>query len=197
MLINMLKIILILFYVGVFSEVKSKTNNVLRLSCEFDPNSIKQKQKDIGYLEDKKIDRDQICRILGCEDIIEVNKNETTINDKYEYRLRNSWFNHQGILLDDFLVTKNNITINTFVSQAYFLDSYFINTATGKTKRTFYRFNDPEFINKINKIQQSKTKKESLYNDNGKLSLKTLKLYSLKPTETFYFKGNCYKGTGV
>ena len=83
MFINMLKIILILFCVGVFFEVKSKTNNVLRLSCEFDPNSIKQKQKNFGDLEDKKIDRDQICRIIGCEDIIEVTKNETTINDKY------------------------------------------------------------------------------------------------------------------
>ena len=193
----MLKIILILFCVGIFFEVKSKTNNLLKLSCEFDPNSIRQNQKNIGYLEDKKIDRNQICRILGCEDIIEVNKNETTINDKHEYRLRNSWFNHQGILLDDFLVTKNNITINTFVSQAYFLDSYFVNRVTGKTERTFYRFNDPELINKINKIEESKTNKESLYNENGKLSLKTLESYSLKPAETFYFEGNCYEGTGI
>ena len=193
----MLKIILILFCVGIFFEVKSKTNNLLKLSCEFDPNSIRQKQKNIGYLEDKKIDRNQICRILGCEDIIEVNKSEITINDKHEYRLRNSWFNHQGILLDDFLVTKNNITINTFVSQAYFLDSYFVNRITGKTKRIFYRFNDPELINKINKIEKSKTKKESLYNENGKLSLKTLESYSLKPAETFYFEGNCYEGTGI
>ena len=197
MLVKLVRFISLLFCIGIYFEVESKTNNVLKLSCEFNPYSIKQKQKNVGFLEDEKIDRDQICNILGCKDIIEVNQYETKINDKYEYRLRNKWFNHQGILLDDFLITKNNVTINTFVSQAYFLDSYSINRVTGKTVRTFYRFNDPDLVNEIYKIQQSKSKKESLYNENGKLSLKTLESYSLKPVETLYFEGNCYEGTGV
>ena len=197
MLVKLVRFISLLFCIGIYFEVESKTNNVLKLSCEFNPYSIKQKQKNVGFLEDEKIDRDQICNILGCKDIIEVNQYETKINDKYEYRLRNKWFNHQGILLDDFLITKKNVTINTFVSQAYFLDSYSINRVTGKSVRTFYRFNDPEFMNKINKIQKNKSNNDSLYNENGKLSLKTLESYSLKPAETLYIEGHCYEGTGV
>ena len=72
------------------------------------------------------------------------------MNDKHngeiEFRLRNFWFDHQGILLDDFLMTENKITINTFVSQAYFLDSYKIDRVSGKTERIIYRFDDPEFF---------------------------------------------------
>ena len=52
-----------------------------------------------------------------------INKNETTINDKYEYRLRNSWFNHQGILLDDFLITENTKDLSDIEVIAYIADT--------------------------------------------------------------------------
>ena len=97
-------------------------------------------------------------------------------NGETEYRLRNSWFNHQGILLDDFLMTEKKITINTFVSQAYFLDSYKIDRITGKTQRTIYRFDDPDFFN-LRKLQENTSTDCPLFNNKGKLSLKIIKSF--------------------
>ena len=94
-------------------------------------------------------------------------------------------------------MTENRITINTFVSQAYFLESYLIDRVTGKTERTFYRFDDPEFFYNIKKLEKSVTSDRPLFNKNGKLSLKTLKSFSLEPWEIFYFEGRCLEGTGV
>ena len=83
--------------------------------------------------------------------------------------------------------------INTFVSQAYFLESYMIDRVTGKTKRTFYRFDDPDFYN-INFKENSKID-QPVFNKKGKLSLKTINSFSLEPWETFYFEGKCLEGS--
>ena len=91
--------------------------------------------------------------------MVEVNVDETIADNKNKYRLRNSWFNHQGILIDDFTMTKNIVTINTFVSQAYYLESYIIDRLTGKTKRTFYKFDYYELLEDINKIESDTEKR--------------------------------------
>ena len=193
----MKKILFILFCLILSDDAFGQPTKILNLSCEYDPDLIKVENKDIGFLEDEKIDRSRICKSFGCKDIVEVRKYDTPTSDNDdEYRLSNSWFNHQGILLDDFLITKNNITISTFVSQAFFLESYHIDKSTGKTKRIFYRFDNADFLNGINKIEES-TESPALYNKKGKLSLKTLKSFSLEPWETFYFEGKCLEGTGV
>ena len=176
-------------------EVHGETKNVLKLSCEYDPNLIKKTTADADSLVSKELDTQQICKSLNCKDIVEVYKNNKSKNED-EYRLRNSWFNHQGILLDDFLLTDNTISINTFVSQAYFLESYLIDRVTGKTKRTFYRFDNPDFFFKIKKLEESTTN-SSLFNEKGKLSLKTIKSFSLEPWEVFYFEGKCLEGVGL
>ena len=59
----------------------------------------------------KKLILQLLCKSFGCNDVVEVNKNDNH-NGETEYRLRNSWFDHQGILLDIFLITENKITIN-------------------------------------------------------------------------------------
>ena len=177
-------------------EVHGVTKNILKLSCEYDPNSIKKTTIDADSLGSEELDTQQICKSLNCKDIVEVYKNNKSKNED-EYRLRNSWFNHQGILLDNFLVTENTISISTFVSQAYFLESYLIDRVTGKTKRTFYRFDNPDFLYKINKLEKSKTKKGSLFNEKGKLSLKTIESFSLEPWEIFHFEGKCLEGVGL
>ncbi len=186
------------FFIILFAtfEVYGKSTNVLRLSCEYDPNLIKKETKNVDSLAIEKLDTMQICSSYNCKDIVEVNT-EKKSNGKAEYRMRNSWFNHQGILLDDFLISKNTISIVTFVSQAYFLESYIIDRITGKTKRTFFRFDDPEFFNDIRKLGKSTKNDKPLFNKKGKLSLKTIKSFSLKPRETFYFEGQCLEGTGV
>ena len=112
-------------------------------------NLIKKKTKDIGFLNNENLDKSQICKFFSCKDTVEVHKFNNKTNDQIEYRLKNSWFNHQGILLDDFLISKNRVTINTFLSQSYFVESYLIDITTGKTKRTFYRFGDPDFFYNI------------------------------------------------
>ena len=177
-------------------EAYSKTTNVLKLSCEYDPKLIKKQTTNIDSSESNKLDTVQICKSLYCKDIVEVNKDNKP-NDEAEYRLRNSWFNHQGILLDDFLITEKTISINTFVSQAYFLESYLIDRVTGKTKRTFYRFDDPDFFFNIKKIEKNATSDSPLFNEKGKLSLKTIKSFSLEPWEIFYFEGKCLEGVGL
>ena len=177
-------------------EAFSNTTNVLKLSCEYDPKLIKKQTTNIDSSENNKLDTVQICKSLYCKDIVEVNKDNKP-NDETEYRLRNSWFNHQGILLDDFLITENTISINTFVSQAYFLESYLIDRVTGKTKRTFYRFDNPDFFYNIKKLEKNATSDSPLFNEKGKLSLKTIKSFSLEPWETFYFEGKCQVGTGI
>tara|TARA_B100000524_G_C23437086_1_gene293738 strand:- start:20 stop:568 length:549 start_codon:yes stop_codon:yes gene_type:complete len=176
-------------------EAHSKTTNVVKLSCEYNPDLIKKKSKNDGFIENKNLDTSQICKSFNCQDTVEIHKNKPS--GEIQFRLKNSWFNHQGILLDDFLMTENRITINTFVSQAYFLESYLIDRVTGKTERTFYRFDDPEFFYNIKKLEKSVTSDRPLFNKNGKLSLKTLKSFSLEPWEIFYFEGRCLEGTGV
>ena len=177
-------------------EVHAETTNVLKLSCEYDPNLIKKKTTTDDSLKKEKINTQQICKSLHCKDVVEVRKDKKS-NTEAEYRLRNSWFNHQGILLDDFLMTENTISINTFVSQAYFLESYLIDRVTGKTKRTFYRFDNPDFFYNINKLEKNSNNKRSLFNEKGKLSLKTIESFSLEPWEIFYFEGKCFEGIGL
>jgi hypothetical protein len=186
------------FFIILFatSEVYGKSTNVLKLSCEYDPNLIKKETKNVDSLAIEKLDTMQICRSYNCKDIVEVNAEEKSKGNA-EYRMRNSWFNHQGILLDDFLITENTISIVTFVSQAYFLESYIIDRVTGKAKRTFFRFDDPEFFDKIRELGNSNKNDKPFFNEKGKLSLKTIKSFSLKPRETFYFEGKCLEGTGV
>ena len=177
-------------------EVHGETTNVLRLSCEYDPNLIKKKSTNADSPESENFNKIETCKSLNCKDIVEVNKIKKS-NDEAEYRLRNSWFNHQGILLDDFLITENTISFNTFVSQAYFLESYLIDRVTGKTKRTFYRFDHPDFFFNIKKLEKSTTNSNSLFNEKGKLSLKTINSLSLEPWEIFFFEGKCLEGVGL
>ena len=193
--VDLKKIFLYLILCASF-EVHAETTNVLKLSCEYDPNLIKKKTTNIDSFENEKLNTQQICKSLHCKDVVEVHKDKRS-NTEAEFRLRNSWFNHQGILLDDFLITENTISINTFVSQAYFLESYLIDRVTGKTKRTFYRFDNPDFFYNINKLEKSKNNKSSLFNEKGKLSLKTIESFSLEPWEIFYFEGKCLEGIGL
>ena len=191
----MRKIIFILICLFNSNIAYSNPKNVLKLACEFDPDLIRKEINGIGFIENDKIDNKQICKNLGCKDYIEVNQYSLS-NSENEYRLRNSWFNHQGILLDEYKTVKDKITINTFVSQAYYLESYTINKITGEAKRSFYSFNDPKFFNAISKLEAN-TKNVPLYNKKGKLSLKTLESFSLKPKEIFHFEGQCFKGLPV
>ena len=191
----MRKIIFILICLFNSNIAYSNPKNVLKLACEFDPDLIRKEINEIGFVENDKIDNKQICKNLGCKDFIEVNQYSLS-NSENEYRLRNSWFNHQGILLDEYKTVKDTITINTFVSQAYYLESYTINKITGEAKRSFYSFNDPKFFNAISKLEAN-TKNVPLYNKKGKLSLKTLESFSLKPKEIFHFEGQCFKGLPV
>ena len=191
----MRKIIAILICLFMSNNAYTNPKNVLKLSCEFDPNLIRKEQNDVGFVENDKIDNKQICESLGCKDFIEVNQYNISKSEN-EYRLRNSWFNHQGILLDDYSTVKDTITINTFVSQAYYLESYTINKITGETKRSFYSFNDPKFFNAVRELEAS-SQNVPLFNKKGKLSLKTLESFSLKPKEIFHFEGKCHKGLPV
>ena len=190
------KLLLILICLLLSYEVDGKSN-ILKLYCEYDQDLIRKKQKDIGFLDGDEIDKQKICKVFGCKDIVEVYEDDSISNEKSEYRLRNSWFNHQGILLDEFSKKENSLTMNTFVSQAYFLESYVIDRNTGITKRIFYRFDDSEFFINLKKIENSNEDKDRLYDKKGKLSLKALELFSLEPKEIFYFEGKCLEGTAV
>ena len=178
-------------------EISSEPKNILKFSCKYDPKLIKKKQKNVDSVKPNEVDRDKICKLFYCEDTVEVSKFTSSEKSDGKYRLRNSWFNHQGILLDEFSMTKDLITINTFVSQAYFLESYEIDRTNGETKRIFYRFDDPDFFYDIQKLEKSSSRKKPLYNKQGKLSLKTLESFSLEPWVIFYFEGKCLEGTGV
>ena len=196
MLISNLKKTFFLLILFISLDAFAQSLNVLKLSCEYNPNLIKKKTKSTNSSDNKDFDSSKICKFLSCTDTVEVNKTITS-NSEIEYRLRNSWFDHQGILLDDFLITKETIMINTFVSQAYFLESYMIDRVTGKTKRTFYRFDDPDFFYNIKKLQENSKIDQPVFNKKGKLSLKTINSFSLEPWETFYFEGKCLEGSGV
>ncbi len=187
------KLIFILLLLYSF-DVDGNSSNILKLSCEYNPDLIKKKSKNTSFTDNKEINRSMICKSFGCKDKLEVIMNDKN-NGEIEYRLRNLWFDHQGILLDDFLMTKDKITINTFVSQAYFLDSYKIDRVTGKTERIVYRFDDPEFFYNLKKLEKNESTDRPLLNKNGRLSLKTLKSFSLEPWEIFYFEGKCLEGT--
>ena len=66
--------------------------------------------------------------------ILLINISNSNADGKDEYRLRNSWFNHQGILIDEFKITKKKVVIDTYVSQSYFLESYVIDKLQEKQK---------------------------------------------------------------
>ena len=180
-----------------FSTAEGSPKNIIKFECEYDPNLIVKKQKNISFNNTKKVDSREICKKFKCKDVVEVNVDKTIASDKNKYRLRNSWFNHQGILIDDFTMTENIVTINTFISQAYYLESYIIDRSTGKTKRTFYKFDYYELLEDINKIESDTMQKISLYNENGKISLKTLTLFNLKPQKKITFEGKCMEGIEV
>ena len=180
-----------------FSTAEGSPKNIIKFECEYDPNLIVKKQKNISFNNTKKVDSREICKKFKCKDVVEVIVDKTIASDKNKYRLRNSWFNHQGILIDDFTMTKNIVTINTFVSQAYYLESYMIDRSTGKTKRTFYKFDYYELLEDINKIENNTKKRIRLYNENGKISLKTLTSFNLKPQKKIIFEGKCMEGIGV
>ena len=180
-----------------FSTAEGSPKNIIKFECEYDPNLIVKKQKNISFNNTKKVDSREICKKFKCKDVVEVIVDKTIASDKNKYRLRNSWFNHQGILIDDFTMTKNIVTINTFVSQAYYLESYMIDRSTGKTKRTFYKFDYYELLEDINKIENDTKKRIRIYNENGKISLKTLTLFNLKPQKKIIFEGKCMEGIGI
>ena len=180
-----------------FSTAEGSPKNIIKFECQYDPNLIVKKQKNISFNNTKKVDSREICKKFKCKDVVEVIVDKTIASDKNKYRLRNSWFNHQGILIDDFTMTKNIVTINTFVSQAYYLESYMIDRSTGKTKRTFYKFDYYELLEDINKIENDTKKRIRLYNENGKISLKTLTLFNLKPQKKIIFEGKCMEGIGI
>ncbi len=188
-----------IFFIIIFSfisfDVKSATSNLVKLSCEYDPALITKKQKHSDSFENKKLDSMKICKTFGCKDSIEILKSNSESNGHTKYLLRNFWFNHQGILLDDLSISNESITMNTVVSNAYVLESYLINRVTGKTEKKFYRFDNSEFLQKINELKKNNSK--TLFNKYGRLSLKTLKSFSLEPWEVIYFKGKCVEGTGV
>jgi len=187
----------LIFSIFLSFDVSSKTKKVLEFTCEYDPNLIKKEQIDIGFIKDDNFDSLKICNTLSCRDKIEINLEGLKSNGKEEYRLRNSWFNHQGILLDDISIKDNEVRITTFVSQAFFLETYLIDRTNGKTKRSFYRFDNSKIYTTIKKLENDSTKNLPLYNSNGKLSLGTLKYYSLEPWEIVHFEGKCLEGTGI
>ena len=190
-----LNYIIIFFFA--FYGTNSNSFNIIKFECEYDPNLIEKKQKNVNFNNKQKLDLKEICKKFKCKDVVEVNVEKAITGDKNKYRLRNSWFNHQGIMIDDFIMTKDSVTINTFVSQAYYLESYKINRSNGKTKRTFYKFDYYEILEDINKIESETNKKITLYNENGKISLKTITLFNLKPQKKIIFEGKCMEGIGV
>jgi len=190
-------LIYIIIFFFAFYGTNSNSSNIIKFECEYDPNLIEKKQKNVNFNKKQKLDLKEICKKFKCKDVVEVNVEKAITGDKNKYRLRNSWFNHQGIMIDDFIMTKDSVTINTFVSQAYYLESYKINRSTGKTKRTFYKFDYYEILEDINKIESETNKKITLYNENGKISLKTITLFNLKPQKKIIFEGKCMEGIGV
>ena len=105
------RIITILIFLLINFDLKSEPKNVLKLSCEYDPNLIRKKQKNVGFLKSTDLDSTQICRMFGCKDTVEVNRYNSLSDNSMEYRLRNSWFNHQGILLEDY-IEENGIIVD-------------------------------------------------------------------------------------
>ena len=194
---NMKNCILMIFCLFISFDVNSRSTNVITFTCEYDPNLIQKEQKNLGFFKYDEIDRLEICKTFSCKDLIEVNLDKSNPSSKNTYRLRNSWFNHQGILIDKFLMEEDNVIINTFVSQAYFLETYSIDKTSGKTKRTFYRFDGPDFFNNLKRAENNKDRNLPLYNKDGKLSLETLQSYSLEPWQVYHFEGKCQNGTGV
>ena len=193
----MKSLIYIIIFFFAFYGTNSNSSNIIKFECEYDPNLIEKKQKNVNFNNKQKLDLKEICKRFKCKDVVEVNVEKAITGDKNKYRLRNSWFNHQGIMIDDFIMTKDSVTINTFVSQAYYLESYKINRSTGNTKRTFYKFDYYEILEDINKIESETNKKITLYNENGKISLKTITLFNLKPQKKIIFEGKCMEGIGV
>ncbi len=190
-----MNIIILLISLFFFHEVIASSSQVLKLSCKYNPTLITKEQQDIELSEN--IDRLKICKSFRCKDTVEIIKKDLQPKGQEEYLLRNSWFNHQGILIDKFSKTKEKLIINTFVSQANYAESYIINRLTGKTKRTFYKFDSSKFLDAINKSKFGKNTISALYNNKGKISLKTLKLFSIEPNETFHFEGLCLEGEEI
>ena len=85
--------------------------------------------------------------------------------------------------------------MNTVVSNAYILESYLINRVTGETEKSSIDLIILSFFKKISELKKNNS--QTLFNKDGRLSLKTLKSFSLEPWEVTYFKGKCLEGTGI
>ena len=60
----MKKLLILLYCLFASSNAFTNPKNVLKLTCEFDPNLIKKELNDIGFVENDKIDNQQICKTL-------------------------------------------------------------------------------------------------------------------------------------
>ena len=167
----------IIFFALVFYETNSSSQNILKFECKYDPNSIVIKQKDGNLLKNLDFNKVKICKKFNCKDEVEITVSNFVSKNKNEYRLKNLWFNHQGILIDEFSMTKKSVN--------------------GKTKRTIYKFDYYELLEDKKKIEKQTNKKIRLFNEIGKISFDTIKLFNSKPQKKLIFEGKCLEGTGV
>ena len=72
------KLYLILLLLWSFN-VDGKTSNILKLSCEYDPNLIKKESKDGSLNDNQEVNITVLCKSFGCNDVVEVNKNVITM----------------------------------------------------------------------------------------------------------------------
>ena len=70
-----------------FSTAEGSPKNIIKFECEYDPNLIVKKQKNISFNNTKKVDSREICKKFKCKDVVEVNVDKTIASDKNKYRL--------------------------------------------------------------------------------------------------------------
>ena len=84
-----MKEIIFIFSLIVFFPVKSQSKSGLNLSCQYDPGLIKKKSKDLGIVENEKLNIPQICKSFSCTDKIEIKEYINETSGEIKYRLRN------------------------------------------------------------------------------------------------------------
>ena len=67
-----MKNILLIFFFLIFSfGAHGKSLNVVKFTCEYSPNLITTKQKNIDSTENQELDRQRICSIFYCNDFVD------------------------------------------------------------------------------------------------------------------------------
>ena len=201
----MKKLLLILICLLVSFEVRSEPKTILKLFCKYDPNLIRKNQFSNGKIFDEVItDTYETCLRFGCEETIEVKEKNPNSKSFSYYKWGNSKYSFDNaliedrelVLLENFKMEEDSISIKTFIFYLNYYESYKINRITGTVRRSLHNYNKDLWEHYINPLDRDSERYKRLnkmfLNTSNEISSNEFGDYGIFSNRLF-FEGKCEK----